>query len=110
MLMKTRQDIDEAGLIAPLFGHVGDGNFHSLLLFDPEKLGEYEACKSVSLKMGKRAIELGGTCTGEHGIGTGKRELLSEMVGQSGIDCMRAIKNAFDPKGILNPGKVLALA
>ena len=108
MLLKTRHDIDEAGLTAPLFGHVGDGNFHSLLLFDPEKPEEYEACKRVSVKMGERAIELGGTCTGEHGIGTGKRLLLAEMVGSTGIDCMRAIKNAFDPKGLLNPGKVLS--
>ena len=79
MLLKTRHDIDEAGLTAPLFGHVGDGNFHSLLLFDPEKPEEYEACKRVSVKMGERAIELGGTCTGEHGIGTGKRLLWNSL-------------------------------
>ena len=110
MLVNSRQDINEAGLTAPLFGHVGDGNFHALLLFDPDKLDEYESCKRVSVKMGKRAIELGGTCTGEHGIGTGKRGLLAEMVGVDCLDCMRAVKHAFDPKGILNPGKVLSLS
>ena len=92
-----------------MFGHVGDGNFHSLLLFDPEQTEEYEACKKISLAMAKRAMALGGTCTGEHGIGTGKRQLLEEMVGPTGIDVMWAIKNAFDPKGIMNPGKVLCM-
>lgn len=57
--------------------------------------------------MGKRALALGGTCTGEHGIGTGKRRLLQEMIGDTGLEVMWSIKNAFDPKGILNPGKVL---
>lgn len=107
MLIKTREDIDKAGLTAPMFGHVGDGNFHSLLLFDPTKPEEFEACKRVSTLMGKRALALGGTCTGEHGIGTGKKLLLEEMVGRVGIDVMWAIKNALDPKGIMNPGKVL---
>jgi len=107
MLLKTREDIDAAGLTAPLFGHVGDGNFHSLLLFDPEKPEEYEACKKVSMAMGERAMALGGTCTGEHGIGTGKRRLLHEMVGNTGLEVMWSIKQAFDPKGIMNPGKVL---
>lgn len=107
MLIRTREDIDEAGLTAPLFGHVGDGNFHSLLLFDPTIPEEFEACKMVSTQMGKRAMSLGGTCTGEHGIGTGKRLLLEEMVGTTGIEVMWSIKNALDPKGIMNPGKVL---
>lgn len=93
--------------LAPLFGHVGDGNFHSLLLFDPEKPEEYAACKKVSHQMGLRAMELGGTCTGEHGVGTGKIGLLENMVGDTGIDMMWQIKNAFDPKGIMNPGKIL---
>ena len=105
MLSKTREDIDAENLTAPLFGHVGDGNFHSLLLFKDDQ--EYEACKRVSMNMGRRAMALGGTCTGEHGIGTGKRRLLEEMVGNTGIDCMKSIKMAFDPKGILNPGKIL---
>ena len=101
----TKKDIEAENLTAPLFGHVGDGNFHSLLLFKDGE--EYNACKRVSMKMGRRAISLGGTCTGEHGIGTGKRTLLQEMVGNTGIDCMKSIKLAFDPKGILNPGKIL---
>ena len=87
--------------------HVGDGNFHSLLLFDPEKPQEYEACKEVAVAMAKRAMAMGGTCTGEHGIGTGKIQLLEEMFGSTGIDVMWSIKKALDPKGILNPGKVL---
>ena len=59
--------------------------------------------------MGQRAISLGGTCSGEHGIGTGKRRLLADMVGSTGIDCMRNIKAALDPNGIMNPGKVFPL-
>ena len=90
-----------------MFGHVGDGNFHVILLFDPEDQGEYKRCKEVAYRMASKALELGGTCTGEHGVGTGKIALLNAMVGDAGIDTMWSIKNAIDPKGIMNPGKVL---
>lgn len=94
-------------LLGPILGHVGDGNFHVFLLFDPEKPEEYKTCKEISHRMAFRALELGGTCTGEHGIGTGKIGLLQSQMGDVGIDAMWAIKNAFDPKGIMNPGKML---
>ena len=90
-----------------MFGHVGDGNFHALLLFDPADPAEFAACKDLSLRMGRRAMDMGGTCTGEHGVGTGKRHLLAEMVGSPGIAAHKAIKAALDPKGIMNPGKVV---
>ena len=90
-----------------MFGHVGDGNFHALLLFDPRDPEEYGRCKELSLRMGRRAMDMGGTCTGEHGVGTGKRQLLAEMIGQPGVQALRAIKSALDPKGIMNPGKVI---
>jgi len=107
ILLETRKDIDATGIIGPCFGHVGDGNFHAVLLFDPNNPDEYKRCKEVSYRMGYNAMEMGGTCTGEHGIGTGKRILLKEMLGDVGIDIMRNIKHAIDPKGIMNPGKVL---
>ena len=91
----------------PCFGHVGDGNFHAVLLFDPNNPDEYKRCKEISYRMGYNAMEMGGTCTGEHGVGTGKRMLLKEMLGDVGIDVMRNVKHAIDPKGIMNPGKVL---
>jgi len=75
MITDTREDIDRMGITGPIFGHVGDGNFHSLLLFDPQDEGEFKKCKELSMRMGRRAMALGGTCTGEHGVGTGKRDL-----------------------------------
>lgn len=107
MIASTREDIDKSGVTGPILGHVGDGNFHVFLLFDPEKPEEYKTCKEISHRMAFRALELGGTCTGEHGIGTGKIGLLQSQMGDVGIDAMWAIKNAFDPKGIMNPGKML---
>ena len=94
-------------LTGPIFGHVGDGNFHAILLFDPENPEEYKTCKEVSYRMASRALELGGTCTGEHGVGTGKIHLLQAQFGDVGIDTMKSLKMALDPKGIMNPGKVL---
>lgn len=107
MIATTREDIDKSGVTGPILGHVGDGNFHVFLLFDPEKPEEYKIGKEVSHRMASRALELGGTCTGEHGIGTGKIGLLQAQFGDVGIDAMWSIKQAFDPKGIMNPGKVL---
>ena len=86
---------------------MGDGNFHVYLLFDPEVPEEYKTCKAVSHRMAIRALDLGGTCTGEHGIGTGKVNLLAAQYGNIGMDVMWGIKNSVDPKGIMNPGKVL---
>ena len=91
----------------PIFGHVGDGNFHCALLFDPESPDEYKACKETASKLANRAISRGGTCTGEHGIGVGKRGQLEAQFGPTGIAVMKSIKDAVDPKGIMNPGKVL---
>ena len=96
--------------LAPLFGHVGDGNFHALLLFDPNKPEEYNKCKEISHRIGINAMQMGGTCSGEHGIGTGKRSLLQTMMGDVGIDIMHNIKRTFDPKGLMNPGKILFLS
>jgi D-lactate dehydrogenase (cytochrome) len=103
---ETRADVEAAGLLAPLVGHVGDGNFHLLFLLDPEKPEERERAFAVNKRMVRRAIAMGGTCTGEHGVGLGKIDSVAEEVGEA-ADVMRAIKRALDPLDILNPGKIL---
>jgi len=102
----TRCDIDAEGLLAPIVGHVGDGNFHVLFLIDPGDVAQRAAMERVYGAMIERAHRVQGTCTGEHGIGLGKREQLITEFGDDTIDLMRRIKSAWDPKGILNPGKI----
>jgi len=106
LVMATKDDIARQGLVGPMVGHVGDGNFHTMLLFDPADEQEFKKCKEVANKMARSAIALGGTCTGEHGVGQGKMSLLEEQYGGDGIDVMRQIKAALDPLHIMNPGKV----
>jgi D-lactate dehydrogenase (cytochrome) len=103
---ETRADVEAAGLLAPLVGHVGDGNFHLLFLLDPARPEERERAYEVNKRMVRRAIAMGGTCTGEHGVGLGKIDSVAEEVGEA-ADVMRAIKRALDPQDILNPGKIL---
>lgn len=90
-----------------MLGHVADGNFHALLLFDPSHEAAEDAANAASKELTRVVIALGGTCTGEHGIGLGKREALIEQAGIPTVDVMRSIKLALDPRNILNPGKVL---
>ena len=100
-------DLASVGLIATIVGHVGDGNFHALMLVDPDSPEEIKAAKGAAKAMARRAIAVHGTITGEHGIGIGKRDLMEEQHGAAAIATMRAIKAALDPNGILNPGKLL---
>ena len=94
------------GLTAPVLGHVGDGNFHVLLLVDVADAAERAAADAYTEWLGRLALEMDGTCTGEHGIGQGKRALLREEMGGA-VDAMAAIKRALDPLGIMNPGKIV---
>ncbi|XP_006819794.1 putative D-lactate dehydrogenase, mitochondrial [Saccoglossus kowalevskii] len=103
----TREDIEKSSLIGPICGHVGDGNFHVILLIDPNDEEEFRKAKEVATKIARHAISLGGTCTGEHGIGLGKKALLVEEIGETGIAAMKQIKFALDHKNLMNPGKVL---
>jgi D-lactate dehydrogenase (cytochrome) len=104
-LEETRRDLDSSGLLAPLVGHVGDGNFHLLLLVDPADAEEIARARALHARLVARALALDGTCTGEHGIGVGKRGYLETELGGA-VDVMRAIKGALDPLNIMNPGKI----
>ncbi|HSJ94240.1 MAG TPA: FAD-linked oxidase C-terminal domain-containing protein [Gaiellaceae bacterium] len=104
---ETRAEIDAAGLVAPIVGHVGDGNFHVCFLVDPDDPDELTLVRGLAERLAERAIALGGTCTGEHGVGYGKSGLLPLEHGEEGVELMRRVKAAFDPDGIMNPGKVL---
>ena len=106
-ILETRQDIDECGLLAPLVGHVGDGNFHLLFLIDPQKEEEeLKLYEPLNDRLVERALRMGGTCTGEHGIGSGKLKYMEAEHGDS-LELMRQIKKAFDPHNLMNPGKVI---
>ena len=94
------------GLVAPILGHVGDGNFHLSILVDPDDPEELERAKTLNDRLVRRAIAAEGTCTGEHGIGYGKSAFLELEHGPHVVAMMRAIKSALDPKGLFNPGKV----
>ena len=105
---ETEADIAETGLPAPLIGHVGDGNFHLGIIFDPADAGEVARAEGLARRTGERAIRFGGTCSGEHGIGMHKRGLAALEHGNA-ASVMWAIKHALDPDGIMNPGKLLPL-
>ena len=103
---ETRRDLEESKILAPIVGHVGDGNFHLLLLVDPEDPAEIARAKAVNARLVRRALAMGGTCTGEHGIGMGKIESLLEEHGTA-VEVMARIKRALDPLDIMNPGKII---
>ncbi|WP_420546960.1 FAD-binding oxidoreductase [Curvivirga sp.] len=105
-LLETKKDVDNSGLVAPIVGHVGDGNFHLSLLFDPDNPAEKSTAKAIVERMNQRAVSFGGTCTGEHGIGMGKMHFMEAEHGNA-IDVMRLVKQSLDPQNIMNPGKIL---
>ncbi|MBP0496522.1 FAD-binding oxidoreductase [Pararoseomonas indoligenes] len=105
-ILETEADVAATGLLAPLVGHVGDGNFHLGILFDPTSPEERARADGLARRTGERAIRLGGTCSGEHGIGMHKLDLAAEEHGEA-LSLMWAVKNALDPLGIMNPGKLL---
>lgn len=107
-IVETRKDIDQSGLIAPIVGHVGDGNFHLVLLMDPDDTDEIARIKALNERMIMRAIAMDGTCTGEHGVGSGKIDFLVAEHGEA-VSVMRAMKMALDPDNIMNPGKIVRI-
>jgi len=105
---ETQADLDRLGLLAPIVGHVGDGNFHLSVLVDMASPLEVRAAEELIARLAERAVRMDGTCTGEHGVGQGKIDYLPEELGAA-LDVMRAIKTALDPQNILNPGKIVRL-
>ncbi|MCW3473046.1 FAD-binding oxidoreductase [Limobrevibacterium gyesilva] len=104
-ILGAQDDIAASGLTAPIVGHVGDGNFHTVILVPPEPDGIARAWE-LDKKIVARALALGGSCSGEHGVGIGKREFLEVEHGAETLAVMRSVKTTLDPRGILNPGKI----
>jgi D-lactate dehydrogenase (cytochrome) len=104
---ETMADVKDYINPVPLLGHIGDGNFHLMLLVDPEKPGDTEIAKTFNKRLVERALRMEGTCTGEHGIGLGKMGSMRMELGDDVMDVMRDIKRVFDPENLMNPGKVV---
>ena len=102
----TQAEIDASAMIAPIVGHVGDGNFHVVILTEPDKPEQVHAAEALGRRIVERALQLDGTCTGEHGIGIGKKDFLLAEHGE-GVAVMASLKAALDPLGLMNPGKVI---
>ncbi|HET9715405.1 MAG TPA: FAD-linked oxidase C-terminal domain-containing protein [Pseudolabrys sp.] len=106
---ETQRDIEQSRILAPIVGHVGDGNFHLTLLIDMNDSDEVRRAKALSERLVERALSMDGTCTGEHGVGQGKMAYLLAEHGAAALSVMASIKRALDPKDIMNPGKIVNL-
>jgi D-lactate dehydrogenase (cytochrome) len=107
-ILETRRDLEQSPIPAPIVGHVGDGNFHLVLLVKRDDPAEVAEGDRLNERLVRRALAMGGTCTGEHGIGIGKQGFLVEEAGAGAVALMRQIKETLDPRGILNPGKIFS--
>jgi D-lactate dehydrogenase (cytochrome) len=107
-IAETKKDLAQSSILAPLVGHVGDGNFHLSMLIDPDKPEELAEATALHRRMVERAIAMDGTCTGEHGVGYGKIDFLEAEHGAA-LDVMRTLKRALDPDNVMNPGKIVRL-
>lgn len=107
-ILETVEDIENSPLEGPIVGHVGDGNFHTALLLDPDNPEEVAIAKEISARLNARSLKLGGTITGEHGIGMGKMKYMQDQHGEA-WRLMASIKRTMDPTNILNPGKIVEL-
>ncbi len=106
-VVETQRDIAESRLIAPILGHVGDGNFHLTMLVDLADADEVARAKALNERLVARALAMDGTSTGEHGVGQGKMAYLAAEHGEGALDAMRAVKRALDPENVMNPGKIV---
>jgi D-lactate dehydrogenase (cytochrome) len=106
-IRETIEDTRTSSLPCPVFGHVGDGNFHCVIVADPNDPAEMQEAERLNQRVMQRALAMDGTCTGEHGVGMHKIPLLKEEFGDDAVDLMRRLKTAWDPLNILNPGKVV---
>lgn len=105
----SKQELDELGLFASILGHVGDGNFHESIMYDGKDKAKRESVQKCVQDMVDRALEMDGTCTGEHGVGLGKKKSLAKELGSDTINVMQSIKSALDPFWLMNPGKIIDL-
>ncbi len=107
-IIETKHDLAGSSVPSTIVGHVGDGNFHVIFAIDPRKPEEMAQVEAINERLIARALEMDGTCTGEHGIGLGKQRHLTDELGDA-VDMMRLIKQAIDPKNLFNPGKIFQL-
>ena len=106
-IAETQADLAASSLVAPLVGHAGDGNFHLIFMLDPNDPDERARVAAANHRLVERALKFGGTCSGEHGVGTGKLKYLEEEHGAEALAVMRQVKAALDPKNLMNPGKLV---
>ncbi|ALK10494.1 FAD-binding oxidoreductase [Blastochloris viridis] len=106
---ETKRDVEAFGLTVSMVGHVGDGNFHALVVLDNANADEVGRCKAFLGRLVERAIAMEGTCTGEHGVGQGKMGYIESELGLGALDAMRSVKRALDPLNLMNPGKIFRL-
>ncbi|XP_036423944.1 probable D-lactate dehydrogenase, mitochondrial [Colossoma macropomum] len=107
IIVETKEDLMRNNLTGPIAGHVGDGNFHCIMVLDPNDPDEVQRVHEFTDRLARRALAMDGTCTGEHGVGLGKRTLLREELGPQAMEVMQGLKATLDPKNLMNPGKVL---
>ena len=106
-IVETQADLAASNLVAPLVGHAGDGNFHLIFMLDPNDPEEHARVAAANHRLVERALKFGGTCSGEHGVGTGKLKYLEHEHGAEALAVMRQVKAALDPKNLMNPGKLV---
>lgn len=107
-VVETENDLRGSPLPCPIVGHVGDGNFHVAMLIDPARPDEFSEAERLNRRIVERALRMGGTCTGEHGVGLHKMDFLIDEHGSDAVDVMRALKHALDPHNLMNPGKIFS--
>ncbi|MDO8793074.1 MAG: FAD-linked oxidase C-terminal domain-containing protein, partial [Vicinamibacterales bacterium] len=107
-LLETKQELRDSTLTEQIVGHVVDGNVHVLFVVNPDDAREMAEATALNVALVRRALAMGGTCTGEHGVGTGKMDYLVEEHGEA-VEVMKSLKRALDPDNLMNPGKMLRL-
>ena len=105
-IIRAKTAIEASGLFAPILGHVGDGNFHIFFILRTDDTASWDKARIINEAVIDQALSVGGTCTGEHGIGLGKRLAMQREHGADSVATMRRIKDALDPTGLFNPGKI----
>ncbi|URE22957.1 FAD linked oxidases, C-terminal domain [Musa troglodytarum] len=106
-ISKSKQELDASSLLCMVIAHAGDGNFHTIIMFDPEQEEQRQEAERLNHFMVHTALSLEGTCTGEHGVGTGKMKYLEKELGSGALRTMKRIKSVLDPNDIMNPGKLI---